>query len=181
MSSHYNNSIERNRHNPGDEVFELRSLLCNIHLDEAAAEKAKSLLRTVYASHQPAMREHAYRAWRGDPQTKAFAEAFRARFLPDYRDDGVDPTQVEPTAELTELVNELPEWVLAPHALGNTERYTRRFAGQPALLQREAGDRWRLTYLGYRSVLFVTREIAERDAPSFALAVLDTLTKQLKD
>ncbi|KWN65999.1 hypothetical protein WT90_32905 [Burkholderia stagnalis] len=70
-------------------------------------------------------------------------------------------------------------WVLV-HASGDTERYARRFAGHLASLQREAGDQWRLTYLGYRSALFASRAIAERDAPSFALAVLDTLAKQLK-
>lgn len=148
--------------------------------DQAWKDNAASVLRKVYADHRPATLEDAYRAWRDDPQTTAFAEAVRAHHLRDYRDDAADPVQVEPTAELSAALAEPPRWVPASDTPGDTECYTRRFAGQRAFLQRDVGDQWRLIYLGYRSKPFDTRETAERDAPSFTLEVLDTLAQQIE-
>ncbi|KVE73290.1 hypothetical protein WI98_19410 [Burkholderia vietnamiensis] len=153
----------------------------HVSLDRLATNQAVSLLQTVYDTYRPATLAHAYRAWRDDPLTHDFAEAFRAHFLRDYRDDGADSIQVEPTAELVARASALSEtWMPARDASGDAERYTRGFAGYLATLQREADDQWRLTFLGYRSKLFLSRQIAERDAPSFALEVLDAIAQQIE-
>ncbi|KVF80368.1 hypothetical protein WJ22_20865 [Burkholderia vietnamiensis] len=153
----------------------------HVALDRRATDQAVTLLQTVFDTYRPATLAHAYRAWRDDPLTRDFAEAVGAYFLRDYRDDGADSIQVEPTAELAARAREFPgTWTPVRDAVGDTECYTRGFVGHLATLQREADEQWRLTFLGYRSKPFPSRQIAERDAPSFALEVLDAIAQQIE-
>ncbi|HEM7880090.1 TPA: hypothetical protein U2L31_006540 [Burkholderia contaminans] len=182
MNTHQLNLIEEHRQEPNMAVLLLQSTTTNVFLDQTATDHAVSLLQTLLKTTRPASLEDAYRAWRADPLTRDFAEAVRAQHLPDYQDAEADPTQVEPTAELVARANQSSRtWVPVLHVAGGTERFTLGFGGHPAFLQREGSDRWRLTFLGYRSVLFASRQIAERDAPSFALAVLEEIASEIQD
>ncbi|WP_412530501.1 hypothetical protein [Burkholderia lata] len=185
MSSQNKKSIEQHRQDPGMAVHIFLSTTPNIPphvaLDRRATDQAVSLLQTVFDTYRPATLAHAYRAWRDDPLTHDFAEAFRAHYLRDYRDDGADSIQVEPTPELVARASALSQtWVPARDAADDTECYTRGFVGHLATLQREADEQWRMTFLGYRSKPFPSRQIAERDAPSFALEVLDAIAQQIE-
>ncbi|WP_148271068.1 hypothetical protein [Burkholderia glumae] len=154
--------LEFYRQAPSAAILSLRSTTADLLPSREMDERAEDLLKSVFRTERPATLEHAYLAWRDDPVTRPFAEAVRALFLRDYRDDEADEILIAQGDTVTHAVY--------ARRVGSTGEMVLAFAGGPGVAR---GDHAMIRAVVVPSARRQTQWLRERGAEGYVQFVGD--------
>ncbi|MCQ0034134.1 hypothetical protein [Burkholderia glumae] len=157
--------LEFYRQAPSEAILSLRSTTADLLPSREMDERAEELLESVFRTERPATLEHAYRAWRDDSATHAFAEAVRALYLRDYRDND---------ARDLDVVRDIPvTYAVFGRRAGSTDEVVFMHGGGPIDPPVKQDDHAMIRAVVVPSARRQTQRLRERGVEGYVLFVGD--------